>query len=188
MLATASGLVFAGSDNTFNAYEAATGKKIWTDRTAAAVMAAPATYEIDGVQYIAVTVGYGGANAMIGGRYPRRPGRVYVYKLGGTVKAPEFAPAVPSPPLDLTKLTASTGNVANGGKLLAEWCLPCHIGGIYTPDLSRSPRLATAQDFAAVVHDGALKPRGMASFAQWLNEKDVEDIRAFLLGEAKKAH
>ncbi len=116
VLATASGLVFAGSDNTFNAYDAATGKKIWTDRTAAAVMAAPATYEIDGEQYVAVTVGYGGANAMIGGRFPRRPGRIYVYKLGGTVKAPEFAPHTPQPPLDPAKLTASTGNAANGAQ------------------------------------------------------------------------
>jgi quinohemoprotein ethanol dehydrogenase len=187
LLATASGLVFGGSDNTFNAYDATTGRKIWTDKTAAAVMAAPATYEIDGEQYIAVAVGYGGANAMIGGRFPRRPGRVYVYKLGGPVKAPEFAPHVPLPPLDLAKVTASSGNAANGGKLMAEWCLSCHIGGIFTPDLSRSTRLYTAQDFAAVVHGGALKSRGMAGFAQWLNEKDVEDIRAFLVGEAKKA-
>ncbi|MEO8313496.1 MAG: PQQ-dependent dehydrogenase, methanol/ethanol family [Pseudomonadota bacterium] len=187
VLATASGLVFAGSDKTFNAYDAATGKKIWTDATAAAVMAAPATYEIDGEQYIAVTVGYGGANAMIGGRFPRRPGRVYVYKLGGTVKAPEFPPQTAMPPIDLAKVTASTGNPANGGRLMAEWCLPCHIGGIFTPDLVHSTRLYTAQDFAVVVHDGALKPRGMAGFAQWLNKKDVEDIRAFLLGEAKKA-
>jgi quinohemoprotein ethanol dehydrogenase len=187
VLATASGLLFAGSDQTFNAYDATTGKKIWTDKTAAAVMAAPATYEIDGQQYIAVTVGYGGANAMIGGRFPRRPGRVYVYQLGGTVKAPEFAPVAAVPPIDLAKAIASTGNAANGGRLMAEWCLSCHIGGIYTPDLSRSTTLYTAQDFAAVVNGGALKPRGMASFAQWLNEKDVEDIRAFLLGEARKA-
>jgi quinohemoprotein ethanol dehydrogenase len=187
VLATASSLVFAGSDKTFNAYDAATGRKIWTDRTAAVVMAAPATYEIDGDQYIAVTVGYGGSNAMIGGRFPRRPGRVYVYKLGGAVKAPEFAPHVPLPPLDLASVTASAGNSANGARLMEAWCLSCHIGGIFTPDLARSPRLYNAQDFAGVVTGGALKQRGMASFAQWLNEKDVEDIRAFLLGEARKA-
>ena len=108
VLATASDLVFGGADQTFNAYDAKTGEKLWTDKTAAAVMAGPATYEIDGEQYIAVSVGYGGANAVIGGRFPRRPGRLYVYKVGGTVKAPEFAPFVPNPPLDLTKLTAST--------------------------------------------------------------------------------
>jgi quinohemoprotein ethanol dehydrogenase len=187
VLATAGGLVFAGSDKTFNAYDAAAGRKLWTDRTVAAVMAAPATYELDGKQYIAVTVGYGGANAMIGGRFPRRPGRVYAYTLGGTVKAPEFAPHMPLPPIDLAKVTASAGNSANGARLMEDWCLSCHIGGIFTPDLTRSPRLYTAQDFAAVVSGGALRQRGMASFAQWLNEAEVEDIRAFLLGEARKA-
>jgi quinohemoprotein ethanol dehydrogenase len=187
VLATGSGLVFGGADQTFNAYDAKTGDKLWTDRTAAAVMAGPATYEIDGEQYIAVTVGYGGANAMIGGRFPRRPGRLYVYRLGGVVKAPEFAPHVPLPPLDLSMVTASTGDAAHGGQLLAQWCLSCHIGGIYTPDLQRSPRLYTAQAFAEVVHGGALKPRGMASFSNWLSTQEVEDIRAFLVGEATKA-
>jgi quinohemoprotein ethanol dehydrogenase len=187
VLATASGLVFAGSDMTFNAYDAATGKKIWTDQTAAAVMAAPATYEMAGEQYIAVAVGYGGSNAMIGGRFPRRPGRVYAYKLGGRAKAPQFAPHVPLPPIDLASVTASAGDAANGATLMEAWCLPCHIGGIFTPDLTRSTRLYNAQDFAAVVTGGALKQRGMASFAQWLNEKEVEDLRAFLLGEARKA-
>ena len=167
------------------AYDAKTGEKLWTDKTAAAVMAGPATYEIDGEQYIAVNVGYGGANAMIGGRFPRRPGRLYVYKVGGTVKAPEFAPFVPAPALDLTKLTASTGNAAHGGQLMGEWCLSCHIGGIFTPDLSRSPRIATPELFRDVVRNGALRPRGMANFSEWLSEQDVEDIRAALLGQAK---
>jgi mono/diheme cytochrome c family protein len=186
-LATAGGLVFAGSDNTFNAYDAATGAKLWTDRTAAAVMAAPATYALNGEQYIAVAVGYGGADAMIGGRFPRRPGRIYAYRLGGTVKASEFAPHTPQPPLDPATLTASTGNAAKGGKLMGEWCLSCHIGGIFTPDLSRSPRIATPELFRQVVHDGALKQRGMASFASWLSERDVEDIRAALLNQARSA-
>lgn len=185
VLTTASDLVFGGADLTFNAYDAKTGEKLWTDKTAAAVMAGPATYEIDGEQYIAVSVGYGGANAMIGGRYPRRPGRLYVYKLGGTVKAPEFAPFVPNPPLDLTKLTASTGNAAHGGQVMAEWCLSCHIGGIFIPDLTRSPRIATPELFRDVVHGGALRSRGMASFAAWLSEQDVEDIRANLLDQVK---
>jgi PQQ-dependent dehydrogenase (methanol/ethanol family) len=187
VLATGSDLVFGGADQTFNAYDAKTGEKLWTDKTAAAVMAGPATYELDGEQYIAVTVGYGGANAMIGGRFPRRPGRIHVYKVGGTVKAPDFAPFVPNPPLDLTKVTASTGNAANGGALVGQWCLSCHIGGIFIPDLTRTPRLTTAGLFKQVVHDGALRSRGMASFAEYMSEKDVEDIRAYWLQEAKKA-
>jgi quinohemoprotein ethanol dehydrogenase len=186
-VATASGLVFAGADNTFNAYDAKTGTKLWTDKTAAAVMAAPATYEIDGEQYIAVTVGYGGANAMIGGRFPRRPGRLYVYKLGGTTKAPEFPAFVAPPPLDLSTVTASAGDPKLGGKLVAEWCLSCHIGGIYTPDLSRSPTLQRELSFREVVLGGSLRPRGMATFRKWLTAKDVEDIRAYWLEQAKQA-
>jgi mono/diheme cytochrome c family protein len=134
-----------------------------------------------------VSVVYGGANAMIGGRFPRRPGRLDVYKLGGTVKAPAFAPHVPLPPLDFTRVTASRGDPVKGGELLGQWCQSCHIGGIYIPDLTRSTRLATAASFKEVVHDGALKPRGMASFAALLNEQEVEDIRAYLLREARNA-
>ncbi|MEO8307480.1 MAG: PQQ-dependent dehydrogenase, methanol/ethanol family [Pseudomonadota bacterium] len=185
VLATAGDLVFGGTDMTFNAYDAKTGETLWTDKTANAVMAGPATYEIDGEQYVAVNVGYGGANAVIGGRFPRRPGRLYVYKIGGTVKAPEFPAFVPSPPLDLTKLTASTGNAAHGGQLMGQWCMSCHIGGIFMPDLSRSPRISTQELFRDVVHNGALRSRGMANFSQWLSEQDVEDIRAALLDQAK---
>ena len=155
-------------------------------KTAAVVMAGPATYEIDGEQYIAVSVGYGGSNAVIGGRYPRRPGRLHVYKLGGTAKAPEYAPFAQNPPLDMTQVTTSNGNATHGGQLVEQWCLSCHIGGIYIPDLARSPRLTTPGLFRQVVLDGELRPRGMASFAQWLNEGDAEDIRAYLLEQAAK--
>jgi len=186
VLATAGGLVFGGADRTFNAYDSRTGEKLWTQPTAAVVMAGPATYEIDGEQYIAVSVGYGGSNAVIGGRYPRRPGRLHVYKLGGTAKAPEYAPFAQNPPLDMTQVTASSGNATHGGQLVEQWCLSCHIGGIYIPDLARSPRLTTPGLFRQVVLDGELRPRGMASFAQWLNEGDAEDIRAYLLEQAAK--
>jgi mono/diheme cytochrome c family protein len=185
VVATAGGLVFGGADMTFNAYDAKTGEKLWTDKTAAAVMGGPATYEIDGEQYVAVSVGYGGANAMIGGRFPRQPNRLYVYRLGGTVKAPDFPAFQPLPPLDMAKVEASKGNAAHGAELVGQWCLSCHIGGIYTPDLARAPAILTQQAFADVVLGGARKPRGMASFRQWLNEKDVEDIRAFWVEQAK---
>jgi mono/diheme cytochrome c family protein len=150
-------------------------------------MAGPATYEIDGEQYVAVTVGYGGALAMMGGEFPRRPGRLYVYKLGGTVKAPDFPPFVPSPPLDLSTVTASTGNVAHGRALIAQWCVFCHVGGIYTPELTRSPRITSPALFREVVLEGTLRSRGMANFSQWLGAQDAEDIRAALIHDAREA-
>lgn len=55
LLATAGGLVFTGgSDKRFMAYDARTGRELWSFATDAGVNAPPITYEIDGVQYVAV--------------------------------------------------------------------------------------------------------------------------------------
>jgi mono/diheme cytochrome c family protein len=149
-------------------------------------MAPPMTYQLDGEQYVAVTVGYGGAVAVIGGSQPRRPGRLYVYKLGGAASAPEFEPHVPRPRIDVKAATASTGNVANGARRYANYCGACHIGGIFIPDLLTTPYAMTPASFKSVVYEGALRPRGMANFSSLLSEQDVEDIRAFLLSEAAR--
>lgn len=58
VLATAGGLVFTGEGNGhLDAVDAASGKVLWQAKTAAGVNAPPMTYEIDGVQYIAVAAG-----------------------------------------------------------------------------------------------------------------------------------
>lgn len=58
VLATAGGLVFTGEGNgSFNAYDLTSGKLLWQDKTDAGVNAPPITYEIDGVQYVAVAAG-----------------------------------------------------------------------------------------------------------------------------------
>jgi alcohol dehydrogenase (cytochrome c) len=55
LLATAGGLVFTGSsDKQFLAYDARTGRELWHYTADAGVNAPPITYEIDGVQYVAV--------------------------------------------------------------------------------------------------------------------------------------
>ncbi len=144
------------------------------------------TYQLDGEQYVAVTVGYGGAVAVIGGSQPRRPGRLYVYKLGGTATAPEFEPFVRRARIDVSAATASTGDLANGAKRYNAYCGACHIGGIFIPDLLTTPYAMTPATFKSVVFEGALRAKGMANFSSLLTEKDVEDIRAYLLSEAAK--
>ncbi len=58
VLATAGGLVFMGEGNgNFNAYDTAEGKLLWQTVAEAGVNAPPISYEIDGVQYIAVAAG-----------------------------------------------------------------------------------------------------------------------------------
>ena len=58
VVATAGGLVFTGEGGgDFDAYEAATGKKLWRFACGAGVNAPPITYAIDGRQYVAVAAG-----------------------------------------------------------------------------------------------------------------------------------
>ncbi len=58
VLATAGNLVFTGEGNgMFNAYDARTGKKLWTFNCGAGVNAPPVSYTVNGKQYIAVAAG-----------------------------------------------------------------------------------------------------------------------------------
>jgi alcohol dehydrogenase (cytochrome c) len=57
-LATAGGLVFAGAgDGWFRAYDAESGKMLWSFFVGAGVNAPPASYSLDGKQYIVVAAG-----------------------------------------------------------------------------------------------------------------------------------
>ncbi|HEU4642981.1 MAG TPA: PQQ-dependent dehydrogenase, methanol/ethanol family [Gemmatimonadaceae bacterium] len=54
-VATAGGVVFTGtSDERFIAFDAKTGRQLWSFKTGAAINAPPITYELDGTQYVAV--------------------------------------------------------------------------------------------------------------------------------------
>jgi PQQ-dependent dehydrogenase (methanol/ethanol family) len=58
VLATAGNVVFTGEGNgSFNAYDAKTGKKLWSFNCGAGVNSPPVSYEIGGKQYIAVAAG-----------------------------------------------------------------------------------------------------------------------------------
>jgi alcohol dehydrogenase (cytochrome c) len=61
VLTTGGGLVFQGgtNDRYFRAFDAKTGKLLWQQRTNSGVTGVPSSYQIDGVQYIAVQSGWG---------------------------------------------------------------------------------------------------------------------------------
>jgi len=190
IMSTAGGLVFQGAgEGQFVAYDAANGKKLWNYETVNGVVAAPSTYEIDGEQYVAVMVGYGGggpvsASVLLGNK-PRLPGRLMVFKLGGTTQAKAYDVAV-VPDLDLTQISAP-GDAKKGFGLYHENCQVCHgpsASGAYLPDLRKSQMLTSAENFKSVVLDGARKANGMASFAKYLNVAETEDLRAYILSEA----
>ena len=99
ILATAGNLVIQGNAaGFFSAYRADTGEKLWSTSVQSAVLAAPATYEIDGEQYIAVMSGWGGAYPLMQGKgsdtsgNTRNVSRVLVFKLGGKTTLPSLPP------------------------------------------------------------------------------------------------
>jgi alcohol dehydrogenase (cytochrome c) len=65
VLATAGGLVFAGSlDRVLTAYDDATGEALWRAKLNDVPSSAPISYGVDGKQYVAMTVGHGSAHAL----------------------------------------------------------------------------------------------------------------------------
>ena len=63
MLTTAGGLAFFGDyDRRFRALGVETGEVLWETRLGTSVMGYPISYEVDGVQYIAVGTGRGGGS------------------------------------------------------------------------------------------------------------------------------
>jgi len=184
ILATDGDLVFHSAVNRFTAYDAASGQPLWSYDTGARAIAPASTYEIDGEQYLALMVGAGGA----GGRdVARQRGRLLVFKLGGTVKPSAYPIPVDQAPLDLKLATPSAGDADRGGTVYALYCGACHGSGPYFPNLARSPAILDPEGFKAIVLDGALKANGMAPFRRFFDEAGAEDLRAFLLWQAKTA-
>ena len=63
-IVTAGGLVFVGAtkDEKFRAFDKATGKLLWETKLPAGGYATPATYEVNGKQYVIIAAGGGGKN------------------------------------------------------------------------------------------------------------------------------
>jgi PQQ-dependent dehydrogenase (methanol/ethanol family) len=193
VLATGGGLVFQGAaQGEFVAYDAGRGGKLWSYKTGNGIIAAPMSYALDGEQYVAVMVGAGGGGQISAPGFmpqrPRLPGRLLVFKLGGKATAPAFPEPVP-PTIDLASLN-SAGDVQRGFAVFHQHCQVCHgpnAAGSWLPNLRASPILASAEDWHGVVIEGVLAPRGMASFRRYLTPKDAEDVRAYVISEAKGA-
>jgi alcohol dehydrogenase (cytochrome c) len=83
MLATAGGLVFTGdAEGNVVAYDDRTGTMLWSYQTGSGIRSGPIAFKIDGVEYLAVASGLGGA---VGGY--TGPGAPWLrnYRGGGTL-------------------------------------------------------------------------------------------------------
>jgi len=197
LLATGGGLVFQGTAGSeFNAYDAASGVKLWSFHAQTGVVAPPVTYTIEGEQYLAVLAGWGGAYALsvdgdlIKNLAPvRNVSRLLVFKLGADeVLPPE--PALAALPLDPPPSRASTETVALGGEKYARYCSVCHapaaVGSTVLPDLRRSGTLSNSASWREVVRGGLLQDRGMANFADSLSEAESDAIREYVIYRANE--
>ena len=87
LMTTAGGLVFGGgtNDRYFHAFDAATGKLLWQHRTNSGITGVPTSFEVDGVQYIAVQSGWGVDAQGMTGRLDTARGPTTIVPQGGVV-------------------------------------------------------------------------------------------------------
>lgn len=190
VLSTAGGLVFhTKPDGFLNVYDELTGELLKAIDTGSGMMAAPATFELDGDQYIVVMTGLGGGGFF---RYPEwsagykygNDGRMIAFKLGGG-ETPKPAPMNWPKPAVPPERFGTAAQIATGKQAFAWNCSVCHVnaGVGAIPNLkAMSPN--THDVFQDIVGDGLLVENGMPAFGDVLSGGEIEAIRAYLIDAA----
>jgi quinohemoprotein ethanol dehydrogenase len=173
------------------AYRADNGDKVWEYKTQTGVIAPPITYSVDGEQYVAVMVGWGGAFGLTGGM-PTPPGeprsRILAFKLGGTTVLPPLPERTDVDPP--ARMTMNDEQRKHGEKMYMTFCVGCHgvnvVSNKSVPDLRWMPA-TFHENFKPIVLGGALKGLGMVGFNDVLNDDDADAIHAYILDKANDA-
>ncbi len=195
-LSTAGGLVFQGNAAGFvKAYAADTGKELWSFQSQTGVIASPITYSVDGEQYVAIVVGWGGAFPLAAGGLSHlgsltvNRSRVLAFKLGGTAKLPD----APPPALPTAKPPAPFGDaklLPTGKAMFNGLCAVCHgfdaVAGGVLPDLRFSGLLGSAEPWAKTVIEGTRAGSGMPGFGAVIKPEHAELIRAWVVAQANE--
>ena len=199
VLTTSGGLVVQGTNTgMLNFYDADTGALLKQIDFGTSVVAAPATFAIDGQQYIVVMAAIGGGPLSFSPpptsaafKYGNQ-GRIVAFRLdGGAVPRPAAlppdSPFPEPPPLNATKAT-----IALGGELFGEHCFRCHSNSVAKPrtataDLRRLVP-ATHAAFKDILLKGLLRPLGMPQWDDVLSESDVDAIHQYLIAQSWDAY
>jgi quinohemoprotein ethanol dehydrogenase len=197
-LATAGGLVFIGQANgDLAAFDASTGEKLWQYNCGRPISASPISYAIDGIQYLAVLVGWGGGPAIEG--YMSEPGGLrmtyrdggrglFVFALDGKASAPMHAVAKVVP-LDIPEFRPNDEKVRRGEHLFDTNCNYCHgtdaLSGGQAPDLRASPLAADRKTLNQIVLNGILQLQGMPKYRDF-SDQDVDAIYHYIRWRARK--
>ncbi len=194
VLATGGNLVFQGNSlGEFAAYRATNGNKLWSAETQAGVLAGPVTYQLDGEQFVAVEVGWGGAFGLAAGELARDSHiatnfpRVLAFKIGGEAKLPPPQPATLAR-LDPPPQIGDESGVVAGKAVYHRYCGVCHgdsaVSGGVLPDLRLSPINRDPREWENIVRGGSRVARGMVSFAAEVSTGDSEKVRAYVIHRA----
>lgn len=189
-LTTAGGLVFQGAgDGHFSTYDAENGNRLSHIFTGTSIMGAPITYEIGGVQYVAVLAGYGGSGMLTiadtaAVKFYENKGRLLVFKLGGGEVPLPAKLAEPLGPTDMdnTGLAQLSAEQMERGKQLYLNCAGCHGTGGSTPMLPNLSRVRAMgkEGLRAVLLDGALEGMGMPVFTDKMTQDDVDALYEYI--------
>lgn len=195
VLATSGNLIFSGNHNgEFNAYNATTGKKLWSAPTQARVVAAASTFLVDGQQQVAILVGARGLpnTQKRTSSVSANNSRILVFKSGGSTTLPTEMPTTTASriKIDPPLLTASNETVFAGEQAFAANCAICHGqlavpgAGAIAPDLRYSGLLPIRNGWNQTVRDGDRATRGMPSFAATLSQETTDAILAYVIKRA----
>jgi len=196
LLSTHGNLVFQGDlVGDFKAFAADTGEELWSQNVQGGIMASPISYELDGVQYVAVAQGWGGESSLPFGAISGPQGmfnisRMLVFRLGGTAQLPIIASVeqtLPSHELP----AAAPEQVAQGRQLYNLYCAFCHGGNVVSggivPDLRY--RIAKLDPiWQSIVIDGSLRENGMPSWSEYMTGDEADAIKAYVAYEAMLGH
>jgi PQQ-dependent dehydrogenase (methanol/ethanol family) len=196
ILATSGNLIFSGNHKgEFNAYNATTGKKLWSAPTQARVVAGASTYMVDGKQQVAILVGARGLpndqKRTVG--VSANNSRLLVFAAGANKTLPTAAAVSAgsagvkiAPPL----LTANNETVFDGEQAFAANCAVCHGtnavpgAGSIAPDLRYSGLLPIRNGWDQAVRDGDRSTRGMPAFGDKLSKETTDAILAYVIKRA----
>jgi quinohemoprotein ethanol dehydrogenase len=202
VLTTAGGLLFQGNlAGQLRVFDKANGTLLKTIETGTSILAAPMTYRVKGVQYVAVMAAWGGGGFPYVPRYAAaykkgNQGRLLVFKIGGgAVPVPadlpplEVAPIGPAPNPYEARAVREAREAQGQALYYTVGCALCHSNQhrSITPDLRRmSPETHAA--FNDIVLKGMLVQNGMPRWDDRLKPAEADAIHAWLIAEQAKTH
>jgi quinohemoprotein ethanol dehydrogenase len=197
-MTSAGNLVFQGTHTgIFYAYNAITGKTLWSFDARLGILSPPITYEVDGRQYVSLLVGYGAGGGegstylSKGWKYGLQPRRLLTFALDGKATLPETpGPDMSVDFVDDPAIKLDPVKVRKGETFYHMMCTACHgMGAIATggaPDLRGSSVFLDKSALTAVLHDGLLVENGMPRFRE-ISDEQISYIYEYIRSRARES-